>query len=209
MHFQARSFTASHSLVLGAAVLVVFDFTARPAVACKIVGNQPHTLDAQAQSSDSTPPGAPTVAVESIRRGKGPEGSGCSQSASSCDDLGSIALLVSATDDQSPPEKTGYRIEIASGTLPSGLTLPGTDVRGMGDGRLFFGWNDGNTDAQEPLSFSLMIRAVDLAGNVGQPATIQITDPGAGSGCTLAARGLTTSWPTTSAVLLGAFLLRR
>jgi hypothetical protein len=173
------------------------------------MANQPHTLDAQAQVSDSTPPGVPTVSVESIHRGKGPQGSGCSQSASSCDDIGTVSLLVSATDDQSSAENIGYRIELASGTLPSGLTLPSGAVRALGGGSLVMVWIDGNTDQQEALSFSLTIRAVDLAGNVGQPATIQISDPGSGSGCTVAGHGLTLGWPSTAAIILGVFLLRR
>jgi hypothetical protein len=208
MLHRAPHFAHSHSLVLSAALLGIFHMAARPAHACSLMANQPHTLDPQAQASDSTPPGVPTVSVESIHRGKGPESSGCSQSASSCDDIGTVSLLVSATDDQTSAESIGYRIELASGTLPSGLTLPSDAVRAIG-GRLFLIWQDGNTDQQEALSFSLSIRAVDLAGNVGQPATIQISDPGSGSGCTVAARGLTLGWPTAIAILAGAFLFRR
>lgn len=208
MLHRAHYFTVCHSLVLSVVLLSVFQIPTRSAHACSLMANQPHALDAQAQVSDSAPPGVPTVSVESIRRGKGPESSGCSQSASSCDDVGSIDLLVSATDDQTSADSIGYRIELASGTLPSGLTLPSGAVRAIG-GRLFLIWLDGNTDQQEALSFSLSIRAVDLAGNVGQPATIQISDPGSGSGCTVAARGLSIGWPTAVAILVGAFLLRR
>jgi hypothetical protein len=206
---HAPHFTVSHSVVFSAAILGVVQIAARPARACSLMSNPPHTLDAQAQASDSTPPGVPAVTVESITRGKGPVSSGCGQSASSCDDLGTVTLLVSATDDQTSAENIGYRIELASGTLPSGLTLPSGAVRAVGGGRLFLVWSDGNTDNQEALSFSLAIRAVDLAGNQGQPATIQISSPGSGSGCSVAARGLSSVWPTTIAILVGCYLLRR
>jgi hypothetical protein len=172
------------------------------------MSNPPHTLDAQAQASDSTPPGSPKVILEDIKRGKGPEGLGCGQSASSCDDLGTVTLMVSATDDQTSAADIGYRIELASGNLPSGMTLPTGAVAGYG-GNLFLFWSDGNTDDQEALSFSLEIRAVDLAGNEGLPTTIQVSSPGSGSGCSVAARGLTSAWPTAIAILIGTFLIRR
>jgi hypothetical protein len=178
----------------------------QPAQACLLHGNVTHELDAQAQATDSTPPGEPTLALETIKRGKGAEG--CGTAVSSCDDLGWIAVRASATDDQTPAASLGYRVELASGSLPSGLTLPADAVRGDEGGLLSFGWIDGNSDDQESLSFSLAVRAVDLAGNVGPPAYVPIDDPG--SGCSmLARRPFASGWSTTVVILLAAYLLRR
>ena len=118
-------------------------------------------------------------------------------------------MQVSASDDQTAVENLGYQIEVATGRLPDGLVLPTGAVRTLG-GNLFLGWIDGASDDQEPLSFSLTIRAVDLAGNVGPPVTVTVADPGSGSGCVVAARPLPSTWPTTTlAILFAAYLWRR
>jgi hypothetical protein len=176
--------------------------------ACKQVAPTPHTLDPAAQATDSTAPGIPTVTVTFVRRGKGPETnySSCSQSASSCDDLGSIALQLSAQDDQTPTDKLGYQIELAAGQLPSGMTLPPTPVRTMG-GTIPLSWNDGASDDQESISFSLEVRAVDLAGNFGPATTVEVHDGGSG-GCSVGPRPLSAWSTTTLAIWLFARLLR-
>jgi len=155
-----------------------------PAHACKLASNPVHSTDAQAQATDGSPPSAPVVTVQSIQRGKGPEYQGCSQSASSCDALGRIILQVSATDDQTEVASLGYRIELASGSLPSGLSLPATAVRPATGSGLLLGWIDGASDDQEALSFVLAIRAVDLAGNEGPPTSVALRDAGSG-GCSV------------------------
>jgi hypothetical protein len=209
MLYRKHRSAVPSSLFLSVAFLAFLQIAPSSARACKPGSNHPHTLDAQAQGTDSTPPGLPTVSVERIGRGKGPQRSGCGESGTSCDDLGTITLLVNATDDQTSAESMGYQVELASGSLPSGLDIPSAAVRTMG-GRLYFYWIDGNTDDQEAVSFSLTIRAVDLAGNVGEPATIAISDPGSGSGCTVARRGPASGWHCTAVgILLLAFLLRR
>jgi hypothetical protein len=120
--------------------------------------------------------------------------------------MGSIELQIRAEDDQTPADKMGYQIELIAGALPSGLTLPTQAVRALG-GAVYLAWADGSTDDQESLSFSLSIRAVDLAGNLGPATTVQVHD--GGSGCHLAARTPLSAWPlTTVAILLLARLLR-
>ena len=165
--------------------------------------------DPQAQATDGSPPSAPLVTVQSIQRGKGPEYQGCSQSASSCDDLGRIILQVSATDDQTEVASLGYRIELASGSLPSGLSLPATAVRPATSSGLVLGWNDGASDDQEALSFVLVIRAVDLAGNEGPPTSVAVRDAGSG-GCSVGGPSPLASPGALVAVLLVVVsLLRR
>jgi hypothetical protein len=196
--------------LLSAAAFASVAWMARPAEACSLRSNQPLVLDPQAQASDSAPPSVPTAAVESITSGKGPvrDSSGCGESASSCDDLGRISLTVSATDDQTAAASLGFQVELVAGNLPAGLTLPTGAVLLLGQ-YLFLHWIDGASDDQEAISFSLAIRAVDLAGNVGPPVTVQVSDPGSG-GCSVAARRVGWSWPASVlAVLLAARLLRR
>jgi hypothetical protein len=182
---------------------------ARQASACSLAGAKPLTVDPQAQATDGTPPSTPVAKVDSIKRGKGPTGtSTCGMSASSCDDLGTIAIAVSATDDQTTSDQLGYRVELASGSLPGDLALPTTPILAMG-GYLYFHWLDGATDEQEDVSLSLAITTVDRAGNASPSSTVGIHSPGSG-GCSLLGRRLGSSWAaSTVLVLVGARLLRR
>jgi hypothetical protein len=172
--------------------------------ACKLAVPRPLVLDPQ--SSDTTPPSAPTATVGSIRRGKGPETNGCNQSASSCDDLGSIDIAVTAADDEATPDRLGFQLELADGALPSGLTLPSGPVLATA-GHLYLAWVDGATDEQEAIAFTVTIRAVDLAGNISPPTTVKVASES--SGCSVAG-GLRSSWVTTVVLLLlVTFCLRR
>jgi hypothetical protein len=185
-----------------ASALLVFAMAVPVASACKPGSLPLHVIDAQAQVSDTTPPGPVTVTVSEISRGKGPDTNwaSCSQSASSCDDIGTVTLQVSAEDDQSPPDKLGYQLQLADGQLPSGLTLPTDAVRTLA-GALYLYWNDGASDDQEAISFSLAIRAVDLAGHLGPASTVVIHDPGSG-GCSLPARRPNAPWPLVAVTIL-------
>ena len=190
-------------LVIGATACLAL---AMPARACSLAGNQAHTIDPQAQ--DASPPSAPIVTVQTIHRGKGPEQQGCAQSASSCDDLGWIIVQVSAADDQTATGSLGYRIELASGSLPSGLSLPTTAVRPATSNGLTFVWIDGSRDDQEALAFVLSIRAVDLAGNEGPPTSVEVRDPGSG-GCAVGGPSPLASPGGVVAALLVVAWLRR
>ena len=188
-------------------VAAAFPTLVTPVHACSLAGNQAHTVDPQAQATDASPPSAPVVTIQTIQRGKGPEG--CGQAVFSCDDLGWIILQVSATDEQTAAGSLGYRIELVSGSLPSGLSLPATAVRPATSGGLLLSWIDGRSDDQEALGFVLSIRAVDLAGNEGPPTSVEVRDPGSG-GCSLAGRRIAASPGTlVAALLVMAGLLRR
>jgi hypothetical protein len=201
---RIRSFVVPCGIVAAA-----FAVIATPVCACEFGGNRPHTVEPQAHAADASPPTAPIVTIQSIRRGKGPERQGCSQTASSCDDLGMIILQVSATDDQTETASLGYRIELVSGSLPSDLSLPETAVRPATSEGLLLYWGDGNTDEQEALDFTLSIRAVDLAGNEGPPTAVEVRDLGSG-GCSVARSSQLGSPGTVAAVVFViAGLLRR
>jgi hypothetical protein len=179
-------------------------FAFQPVTACEKYANTPHVLDAQV--NDTNPPSAPMVSLGKISRGKGPEtnGVGCTQTVSSCDDLGSIQLMVTATDDQTQPSQMGYMITLLGGNLPAGLLLPPTAVRARIDGSLNLGWIDGASDDQESLSFTLEVRAVDLAGNTSPATSVPIHQTGSGDGCSLLASRTLSHW---SIATLGILLL--
>lgn len=181
-------------LMLAAASALVA--TEPSATACSIASPRPLVLDPQ--STDTTPPGVPTATVTSIRRGKGPEG--CSSS--SCDDLGRIDIALTAEDDQVAADKLGFQVEVSDGNPPSGLRVPSGPVLASG-GHLYLHWVDGNSDEQESISFTVSIRAVDLAGNTSPPATVNVSDGGSG-GCRLGGRRLGSSWATTVVLLVVA-----
>jgi hypothetical protein len=135
------------------------------------------------QATDQMPPTLPPPGAPRITRGKGAQGVGCTASASSCDDIGSIVIPVRATDDNTPPAQIGFRMSVEDGSLPSGLTLPSGAVKPWGD-VLVLNWVDGASDDQEPIDFTLRVVAIDLAGNESAPQTVRVSnDPG---GCTIA-----------------------
>lgn len=150
--------------------------------ACSFAPPPLHELDLDEVAEDTTPPSAPgSVATALVARGQGPTGGPCSQSATSCDDVGRIVLRVApAEDDRTPAASLGYLVTLASGTLPSGLSLRSEPVRLLGD-EVVLVWIDGATDDQEAFDFELDVAAVDLAGHVGPPVRVRVRDPGGGA----------------------------
>jgi hypothetical protein len=174
-----------------------------PAAAC-FAAATPHELDPQEQQLDSSAPGAVEVLAVDIHRGQGPDCSGLGQQSSlSTDDTGTLAIRIAPpADDRTPAESMGYRIELLSGEAPAGL-LPDVDIRAFEADRILLHWVDGRRDDQEPLDFSLSIRAIDLGGNLGPRSdAVEARHPGS-SGCATA--GSAPLW----ALLIGLALLRR
>ena len=68
------------ALLASVAFLCGLCIATQPAQACSLPGNVTHVLDAQAQATDTTSPGEPTLALETIKRGKGAEGCGTAAS---------------------------------------------------------------------------------------------------------------------------------
>jgi hypothetical protein len=211
MAFGARRSELLGVLVPWLAGLAACVWHTLPALACSFASQPDHVLDPLARASDSTAPTAPTVTVVKIQRGKAPDTdfASCSQSATSCDDLGSVDLQIAASDDQAPTDSLGYQLVLTSGQLPSGMTLPTGTVRAMA-GHIYLHWTDDATEDQEAVAFSLTLRAVDLAGNAGPSTTMDIRDAGSGdAGCGVGLRRPLSAWPvTTIAILLLARALR-
>ncbi len=187
-----RAMTIPTALAVAIAVAVVA--AAPSAQACSLLPLDQHQLDPAEQAVDTTPPDLVAVTALSVQRGQAPQPAGCGTTATSCDDVGFIHIVIAPTaDDRTPPDQMGYRLELVDGAMPAGLQLPATAVRPFGD-RIDLSWGDGPSDAQEAFSFRLRITAVDLAGNEGAgglPAAatvVEIADPGSRGGCS-ATRG--------------------
>jgi len=154
------------------------------AEACSLAPLVEHEILEEERAVDTTPPEAVQGMTVSIKRGVGPTSSGCSQMASSCDDLGWIQLdPVGATDDRTEPAQLGFIIEKTAGTLPSGMRLPEGPVRAF-EG-LTLSWIDGATDDQEGFNFTLDVMPVDLAGNVGEAFSVRIRNAPEDMACTV------------------------
>jgi hypothetical protein len=156
-------------------------FAPAPARACNVAAPTAHVVDPAMQATDQMAPTLSPIPAPVIGRGFAP--AGCSGSSSSCDDIGVIQIEPKATDDMTPADRIGFRITLAAGTLPSGLTLP-ADTIDLPPGFPFVGltWVDGATNDQDPLDFTLSIVAVDLAGNESAPQAVAVHDDGGGSG---------------------------
>lgn len=153
--------------------------------ACSAVGLEPHTPDSSL--TDDQPPAVVGEVDVSISRGKAPDCRLGTCSSSSCDGVGFVTLVFDPpTDDQSSDLDMGYEIEVIEGEAPQGLFPDGAvmALRNSSAFDLTFEWADGATDDQEALDFTIVLRAVDAAGNVGPDSEpIVIADPGGKAGC--------------------------
>jgi hypothetical protein len=191
-------------LMVGVTMLVLVPASGERAKACMHY-IQEHILDSQEQALDSDPPGKVEVlSAEIVGRGQGPVLNGGSWGSTSTDDLGVLKLqFVPPADDRTGPDKMGYRIEHLDGEMPPNL-LPDFDVRAL-EGVVWLYWADGATDYQEPIDFRFTVRAVDLAGNLGEVSQpIEVYHPGS-AGCSTGGIGQL----SLVACILALLVLRR
>lgn len=113
---------------------------------------------------DTVPPSIPDVFVHEIVRGH-PGGSG----------FGHIYLAVSSRDDRMPQTIIRYLVELVDGELPRNLHLPEhplsprhTFENGRNVDLITLRWDEGKTEVQDPISFGIVLYAMDRAGNVSK-----------------------------------------
>lgn len=154
------------------AVLVAALLGPRVAEACFEPGFEQHTLE-RSQLDDTVKPGPVSVSMWI----EGPDGGGCESPSvrPRCSQPANrLVVMVSATDDRTPPDKLGYRVGVTAGTAP--FADPG-DVRPI-DGVLAFAVPEG-----AELDFELAVRAIDLNGNIGPATYTQVTSSASEGGC--------------------------
>ncbi|MCX4247669.1 MYXO-CTERM sorting domain-containing protein [Paraliomyxa miuraensis] len=176
------------------------------AAACSSFGLEP--VEPDTTLADDTPPGVIGDVDVSIGRGNAPKCVLGSCESSSCDDIGFITLDFAApTDDQTTADRMAYVIEVVDGEPMAGL-LPDGPFRPGTVNRIPLQWLDGATDDQEAFEFTIVIRAVDEAGNIGDASEpIEIADPGSASGCSIGGPGR--AWPLLALLPLGIWVRRR
>jgi len=155
-----------------------------PARACSAAGPTPFVVDPSLQATDHVAPTLSPLSVAGLHRGKAM--GACS--GSSCDGMGSLGIAGTATDDVSVAGSIGYRFAVVTGTLPAGFTLPDGPSRVyVQDDTIWFSWDDGATDDQDDIDFTLSVVAIDAAGNESAPQTVRVSDH-PGFGCAIARR---------------------
>lgn len=166
--------------------------------ACSYANPAPFEVDSAMRGVDVQPPALTAVSVGTIKRGQGSRGFvGCGQTVSTCDDIGSLTIVPTASDDVTPVDRLGYRVSLVAGKLPASAMLPEGATTSIA-----VYWLDGATDDQEPLDFTLSIVAIDLAGNESAPRTVHVVDDK--GGCAVAALSRATS---ATPAALGLLLL--
>ena len=176
--------------------------TPTPARACSFAGPTPYVVDPSMQATDQVAPTLPPLSVGRLQRGKAMEA--CS--GNSCEGMGALAIAGVATDDVTPETGIGYRFSVVAGALPPGFRLPeGPTQITISDRQIWLNWDDGATDDQESIDFTLQLVAIDRAGNESAPQTLRVTDDT--GGCAVAGqrapyRGL--AFAMVAALLLAA-----
>ena len=119
----------------------------------------------------------PTLVVDRIKRGTGPDGGLFTKSATSCDDLGLIALKVEPVRD-----KVGYVFDVTDGEPPEGVGF-GSEPVSLSEEPANFTWIDGAEDKQEPIEFTLTVTPIAKNGEPGPTSEpVTVSHPGSG-GC--------------------------
>jgi MYXO-CTERM domain-containing protein len=105
----------------------------------------------------------------------------------------------------------GYRIALESGSSPLHLEDEAVLAYIEGDEAIIWlHWSDGDSDEQEPLRFTLTLRAVDSDGNLGpQSEPIAIQHAGKDEGCSLRSGRAGSSHLATLLALAALLGLRR
>jgi len=177
--------------------------------ACSVRGPSPYMVDPSMQATDQVPPTLPPLSVASLQRGKAQEG--CSSN--SCEGVGTLAIAGAATDDITPDYGIGYRFSLVAGALPPyfSILLDQPSQATVSEGKLWLNWDDGATDDQETIDFTLRVIAIDKAGNESAPQTVRVTDDPGGA-CAIAparapARGL--AWVAVAVLCLASRWRRR
>jgi hypothetical protein len=158
-------------------------------------------VDPALEAIDQTPPSVTANDVEfrrpTLNEPTFTETVGCQESITSCD--GSphrvSVRIYSAQDDQTPAEQIGYLLEIVEGEAPSDFLVvfateeerrvwrdPATQPIRLPDHTIRFNASS-DPDNPERVEFVLKITPVDLAGNVGEPVLVRVTDPDYPEGC--------------------------
>ena len=172
------------SVLLAVSHIAISASSLDQARACIPISPMEHVVDADEEAIDTTPPEVPVLGEVVIERD--PAGDGC-WSASACQGAGSVDLSIEmSADDRTSSDEMGYVIELAGGELPRNMTLPAGPVRAYSSGDsgvISFYFSDDDQD----LDFTLSVRAMDLAGNLGEPVMVEVGD-GSSSGCSAGAR---------------------
>lgn len=140
------------------------------------------TVDPAMRWFDHVPPGRPEVRVQRISRGVGPIISGEFMTSTSCDDIGSIQFEIDVRDNYYSPLELGYAIAVVEVVAQGQLMVPSEPiVSGLADFRsgISWRWTDGAVDEQELIDLTVVLRAIDPAGNVSEPSEpVRIHHPG-------------------------------
>ncbi|MFN0253661.1 MAG: hypothetical protein ACKV2T_42730 [Kofleriaceae bacterium] len=156
------------------AVIALVALVAPPeAEACFEPAFEQHQLE-RSQLSDTVKPGPVSISMWIEE----PDSGGCTMPArEKCGPVGRrLVVLVSASDDQTPPDKLGYRVLVTAGRSP--FAEPG-DVRPFDGSQLHFELGD-----SEDFDFELAIRAIDLNGNIGPATYTRVAQAQGNEGCT-------------------------
>jgi hypothetical protein len=196
-----------------ASVAIVVLLDGAHAFACDSVSNPVLLADG---SHTGAAPGPAGDATYTVKRGQGPRSNGCSQSLTSCDGDGQIGLhFRPSTDSESGPGDVGYRIEVVAGSAPASIDIvtdPIVPTVAGNEATIYLDWDDGSTDDQESIDFSITLTPVDRNGNEGPTsAPIHVHDGGSGGGCAIERRreADTRAAMAALAVTMSPFLRRR
>ena len=180
----------------------------QPAQACSFAPQPMFEVDPLANDIERPAP-AELDRVE-VSRGRG-------DGFNSCDDIGTITIrLLAGKDDQTPPEKMGYRVRILDSdvSIDDAIGVPDYLVQ-LIEGAIIVRWVDGASNEQAPFSMKVGITAIDLGSNEAEvELVVEVSDDGSdGSssplGCSLQTDRPGTSWPVVALGLLVALAWRR
>ncbi len=190
------------SLQVAAAVAALLLARFSTAHACVTAVLQPHSVNPALAAGDTV---APTLTEQTkvdlyINQ---TEGAGCGVG-DSCEGLALLNLKVAVMDNQSTPDRIGYRLNVVGGTVPPGVALPRFDTLAFGN-VISIPWSP--SESGDSFRFELSVAPIDEAGNVGeaQRVVVQRSDGGA---CTVnPGAGIGDSMPGIAVLAMFAWMM--
>lgn len=131
-----------------------------PLQACSIVLTR-HAVDESIE--DDQAPVLRELRLGNLTRGRAPRSAGGNFVISSCDDIGMMRIHVRAEDRGAGAANVGWEVRVHGESAPEFFNLETPLLASEQTVTLY--WSDGASDDQEPLDFSVSVRAIDGAGN--------------------------------------------
>lgn len=154
-----------HSISALVGIAAISGSFSQASFGCEFLALMPHSIEAAERAIDDQAPGRVESQLVVLWPGNGDDLLSDTDAVCVGDAMVEIQIL-SAEDDRTQPADMGYRLILIDGELPEDAYFPQEPVRAY-DGFLYVLWGVGRFEPIRAVDFTIVIAAVDRAGNEG------------------------------------------